>query len=153
VSCYLCLEPVTQGPLAGAFFATPERIPSQRAMDRLPNKRAKTIASNAVRKVLRSGETSFEYERNVQPRPKLGGWTGGARRAVVGQCGQADLEELTLIQLFEELRRRGHDWRLRWGAPNHFSAVGCRRRCSSVSTSPHCPLDSYNWRNVSAFIA
>src|SRR5262249_48898488 len=30
---------------------------------------------------------------------------------------------------------------------------GCRRRCSSVSASPHCPLDSYNWRNVSAFIA
>src|SRR5437763_17030877 len=27
---------------------------------------------NTVRKVLRSGETSFEYERSVQPRPKLG---------------------------------------------------------------------------------
>jgi hypothetical protein len=24
--------------------------------------------------VLRSGETSFEYERQVQPRPKLGRW-------------------------------------------------------------------------------
>lgn len=29
---------------------------------------------HAVRKVLRSGETSFEYERSVQPRPKLGRW-------------------------------------------------------------------------------
>jgi hypothetical protein len=27
-----------------------------------------------VRKVLRSGETSFEYERQVQSRPKLGRW-------------------------------------------------------------------------------
>ena len=30
------------------------------------------VSPNTVRKVLRSGETSFEYERDVQPRPKLG---------------------------------------------------------------------------------
>ena len=30
------------------------------------------VSRNTVRKVLRSGETSFEYERLVQPRPKLG---------------------------------------------------------------------------------
>ncbi|GEC55409.1 putative transcriptional regulator [Bradyrhizobium japonicum] len=29
------------------------------------------VSRNTVRKVLRSGETSFEYERQVQPRPKL----------------------------------------------------------------------------------
>src|SRR6266487_3501142 len=28
------------------------------------------VSRNTVRKVLRSGETSFEYERSVQPRPK-----------------------------------------------------------------------------------
>ena len=33
------------------------------------------VSRNTVRKVLRSGETSFEYERGVQPRPKLGRWT------------------------------------------------------------------------------
>jgi hypothetical protein len=32
------------------------------------------VSRNTVRKVLRSGETSFEYERAVQPRPKLGRW-------------------------------------------------------------------------------
>ena len=32
------------------------------------------VSRNTVRKVLRSGETSFEYERQVQPRPKLGRW-------------------------------------------------------------------------------
>ena len=32
------------------------------------------VSRNTVRKVLRSGETSFEYERVVQPRPKLGRW-------------------------------------------------------------------------------
>ncbi len=32
------------------------------------------ISRNTVRKVLRSGETSFSYEREIQPRPKLGRW-------------------------------------------------------------------------------
>ena len=37
---------------------------------------------NTIRKVLRSGETAFEYERTVQPRPKLGRWTiESSRRA------------------------------------------------------------------------
>ena len=30
------------------------------------------VSRNTVRKVLRSGETSFEYERQVQPRPDSG---------------------------------------------------------------------------------
>jgi hypothetical protein len=33
------------------------------------------VSRNTVRKVLRSGQTSFDYERDVQPRPKLGRWT------------------------------------------------------------------------------
>ena len=32
------------------------------------------VSRNTVRKVLRSGETSFSYEREVQPRPKIGRW-------------------------------------------------------------------------------
>ena len=32
------------------------------------------ISRNTVRKVLRSGATSFSYEREIQPRPKLGRW-------------------------------------------------------------------------------
>ena len=30
------------------------------------------VSRNTVRKVLRSGETSFSYAREVQPQPKLG---------------------------------------------------------------------------------
>jgi predicted transcriptional regulator len=30
------------------------------------------VSRNTVRRVLRSGATSFAYEREVQPRPKLG---------------------------------------------------------------------------------
>jgi hypothetical protein len=32
------------------------------------------VSRNTVRKVLRSGETSFAYEREVQPLPRLGRW-------------------------------------------------------------------------------
>src|SRR5205807_2751016 len=32
------------------------------------------VSRNKVRRVLRSGATSFEYEREIQPRPKLGRW-------------------------------------------------------------------------------
>ena len=46
------------------------------------------VSRNTVRKVLRSGETSFEYEREVQPRPKLGRWTSESRRAAGRECVQ-----------------------------------------------------------------
>ncbi|EGO93366.1 Putative transposase (plasmid) [Acidiphilium sp. PM] len=32
------------------------------------------ISRNTVRRVLRSGETAFSYEREIQPRPRLGAW-------------------------------------------------------------------------------
>ena len=51
------------------------------------------ISRNTVRKVLRSGETSFVYDRSVQPLPKLGPgrtistgccWRTSARRGASG---------------------------------------------------------------------
>ena len=33
------------------------------------------VSRNTVRKVVRSGQTAFAYDRDVQPRPKLGRWT------------------------------------------------------------------------------
>ena len=52
------------------------------------------VSRNTVRKVLRSGETSFEYERVVQPRPKLGGTP----------VGHVDVGE----PLFPRCRQRRH---------------------------------------------
>jgi hypothetical protein len=43
-----------------------------------------------VRKVLRSGETSFEYERAVQPQPKLGRWTAELDDPVEAGSGVCD---------------------------------------------------------------
>src|SRR5271169_2284946 len=67
------------------------------------------VSRNTVRKVLRSGETSFEYERNVQPRPKLGRWTAELDELLEGNAAKAAREQLTLIRIFEEFRGRGYD--------------------------------------------
>ena len=67
------------------------------------------VSRNTVRKVLRSGETSFEYERDVQPRPKLGRWTAELDELLDGNAAKPAREQLTLIRIFEELRGRGYD--------------------------------------------
>src|SRR6201998_1102 len=67
------------------------------------------VSRNTVRKVLRSGETSFEYEREVQPRPKLGQWTVELEQLLWGSAVRPARERLTLIRIFEELRGRGYD--------------------------------------------
>ena len=67
------------------------------------------VSRNTVRKVLRSGETSFEYEREVQPRPKLGRWTTDLEQLLAANAVRTTREQLTLIRIFEELRGRGYD--------------------------------------------
>ena len=67
------------------------------------------ISRNTVRKILRSGETSFSYEREVQPRPRLGLWKTELDRLLMANVGKAARERLTLIRLFEELRTLGYD--------------------------------------------
>jgi hypothetical protein len=59
--------------------------------------------------VLRSGETSFEYERVVQPRPKLGRWAAELDGLLAANAAKSAREQLTLIRIFEELRVRGYD--------------------------------------------
>jgi predicted transcriptional regulator len=67
------------------------------------------ISRNTVRKVLRSGETSFSYEREIQPRPKLGRWKAELDRMLTANTSNPALERLTLIRLFEELRALGYE--------------------------------------------
>jgi transposase len=67
------------------------------------------VSRNTVRKVLRSGETSFEYEREVQPRPKLGSWMERLDALLLHNSGKPVRERLTLIRVFEELRGLGYE--------------------------------------------
>jgi transposase len=66
------------------------------------------LSRNTVRRVLRSGETEFSYERETQPRPKLGSWTQDLDRLLTANAHAGSRERLTLIRLFEELRALGY---------------------------------------------
>jgi transposase len=66
------------------------------------------VSRNTVRKVLRSGATSFEYEREVQPRPKLGAWKDELERLLRENAAKPWREQLTLIRVFEVLRDLGY---------------------------------------------
>ena len=66
------------------------------------------LSRKVVRKVIRSGETSFTYERAVQPRPKLGQWTAALDELLETNAAKPAREQLTLIRIFEELRGRGY---------------------------------------------
>ncbi len=66
------------------------------------------ISRNTVRKVLRSGATTFTYEREVQPMPKLGRWTAELEEMLAGNASKPARERLTLIRIFETLRERGY---------------------------------------------
>src|SRR4051794_8880609 len=67
------------------------------------------VSRNTVRKVLRSGATSFEYMRVVQPRPKLGSWHADLDGMLSANEGKPARERLTLIRIFEELRGLGYE--------------------------------------------
>src|SRR5260370_20236067 len=67
------------------------------------------VSRNTVRKMLRSGETSLAYDRDVQPLPKLGRWTTDLDELLAPNETKAAREQLTLIRLFDELRGRGYE--------------------------------------------
>jgi transposase len=67
------------------------------------------LSRNTVRKILRSGETSLSYEREVQPRPRLGHWKADLDRMLTANADATARERLTLIRLFEELRALGYE--------------------------------------------
>ena len=61
------------------------------------------IARNTIRRVLRSGETAFVYEREVQPRPKLAAWTEDLERRLTANEKLSRRERLGLIRIYEDL--------------------------------------------------
>jgi len=66
------------------------------------------LSRNTVRRILRSEQTAFAYEREVQPQPKLGRWTSDLDRMLKENGTKAPRERLTLIRVFEELHGLGY---------------------------------------------
>lgn len=56
---------------------------------------------NTVRKILRSDETDFSYERERQPMPRIGPWQGQLEELLSTNAGKPSRERLTLIRIFE----------------------------------------------------
>jgi transposase len=93
--------------------------------------RALHLSRNTVRRIPRSGETAFSYEREVQPRPKLGPWTEALDRLLAANAKATVRERLTLIRVFEELRALGYEggydavrrYARRWGEQHASSTA------------------------------
>jgi transposase len=67
------------------------------------------VSRTTVRKVVRSGRTTFKYAREVQPSPKLGEWMGPLTEIVEAEARLPKRERRSTQRLFEELRGRGYD--------------------------------------------
>jgi transposase len=95
------------------------------------------VSRNTVRKVLRSGETAFSYERSVQPLPKLGPWSSDLDRLLEANASKARRERLTLIRMFEELQGLGY--RGGYDAVRRYAAGWLRER-SLATGAAYVPL-------------
>src|ERR1700757_2559183 len=95
------------------------------------------VSRNTVRKVLRSGETCFEYERDIQPRPRLGRWTEELDALLTGNAAKPGREQLTLICIFEELRGRGYEGG--YDAVRRYARRWCTRHGQATATA-YVPL-------------
>ena len=70
--------------------------------------RERGVSRNTVRKVLRSNETAFHYERSAQPRPKLGEHIGALEAMLEHNARASRRERLTLMRMFELLQAQGY---------------------------------------------
>ena len=67
------------------------------------------VSRNTVRKILRTDETDFTYERDHQPIPRIGPWQQKLDEFLQGNTNKPPRERLTLIRIFEELRAVGYE--------------------------------------------
>lgn len=67
------------------------------------------VSRNTVRRILRSDETAFSYERERQPQPKIGPWQVQLVALLDGNESKAKRERLTLVRIYEELRGLGYE--------------------------------------------
>jgi len=65
------------------------------------------ISRNTIRRVLRSGATSFSYERSTQRRPKLDGWAERLEELLAANEKLSRRERLDLTRIFEALQGEG----------------------------------------------
>jgi len=95
------------------------------------------VSRKVVRKVLRSAATEFHYEREQQPRPRLGAWREMLDELLTANEAKASRERLTLIRVFEALRGLGYEGG--YDAVRRYARVWGRSR-SSGTADAYVPL-------------
>jgi transposase len=91
------------------------------------------VSRKVVRKVLRSGATSFEYEREVQPLPKIGPCKADLERLLEANAARPVRERLTLVRIFEELRGLGYQGG--YDAVRRYGRVWQREQVSTAAAA------------------
>jgi transposase len=71
--------------------------------------RTLSVSRATVRKIIRSHKTEFEYERGVQPVPKLGAWVDVLTQILDKESKLPRRERRSTQRLFEELCGHGYD--------------------------------------------
>ena len=66
------------------------------------------VSKNTVRKVVRGDETSYGYERKIQPMPKLGPWVDELERQLEANEKKARRDRLSLLRIHEDLASLGY---------------------------------------------
>jgi hypothetical protein len=95
------------------------------------------VSRNTVRKILRTYETDFSYERSRQPQPRIGPWQDQLERLLSSNASKASRERLTLIRIFEELRGLGSEGG--YDAMRRFAKSWLQNR-GAVTAEAYVPL-------------
>jgi transposase len=108
------------------------------------------VSRNTVRRIIRSDETAFEYERSIQPQPKIGAWREELERILARNAARPRRERLTLMRVFEELRGLGYAGG--YDAVRRFAAAWARRQDAATAAAfvplSFAPGEAYqfDWR-------
>jgi len=95
------------------------------------------VSRKVVRKVIRSGETAFSYERSSQPQPKIGPWREELDKLLAVNATRSSRERLTHMRIFEELRGLGYEGG--YDAVRRYAATW-RRQESEATSAAFVPL-------------
>jgi len=66
------------------------------------------ISRNTIRRVIRSQQTAFRYERRVQPRPVLGAYVDRLEEALTEDAKLPKRQRRSAVVLFEQLQAEGY---------------------------------------------
>ena len=101
------------------------------------------VSKNTVRKVVRGDETSYSYERKIQPMPKLGPWVDEFERQLKANEKKARRDRLSLLRIHEDLASLGYEGG--YDAVRRYARVWRRRHLA--------PIGDFSARSLHAFVA